>query len=338
MGISQRSRGGFTLVELLVVIAIIAILIALLLPAIQQVREAARRSNCASNMRQLGVGLHAYHDAKGSFPSGCTNDSEMVEAWGWGALILPQIENAPLYKQLKVDSTKLTSALQDATRRPLLQTQLAIFRCPSDTTPPLVPHDLRHFDGKGNSQKMELSTSNFIANRGLYDLAHKGSGDEPFRNNGPFYNNSRLSVKDILDGTSNVILLGERDKRCGAAYWIGVRNPDGPCHWGVLQNCGRVSKKLNSPESCDPKISGWDSCNSCGEGFSSAHPRGANFTFCDGSVHFIGEDISFNNGGLTQLNLTSGTALTDAQMKTLGMYQRLGIRNDHQPIDPEIFE
>ncbi|MCA9043929.1 MAG: DUF1559 domain-containing protein, partial [Planctomycetaceae bacterium] len=104
---ARPRRRGFTLIELLVVIAIIAVLIALLLPAVQQAREAARRAACKNNMRQLGLGLHNYHDSHGVFPSGWIGattgvgpDVEGMNGFGWGTMILPYVDQAPLYSQL----------------------------------------------------------------------------------------------------------------------------------------------------------------------------------------------------------------------------------------------
>ena len=107
---SKRRKQGFTLIELLVVIAIIAILIALLLPAVQQAREAARRTQCKNNLKQIGIALHNYHDIYGMFPIGaqdciasnCPEGPGNYEMYGWGASILPQIDQAPLYDQLQI--------------------------------------------------------------------------------------------------------------------------------------------------------------------------------------------------------------------------------------------
>ena len=315
---SEGIRDGYTLIELLVIFAIIGVLIAILLPAVQTAREAARRIQCANNLRQLGLAVHYYHDCHGSIPPGCLDDDHRQESWGWGALILPQIEQNQLYEQLDVTSRRLTEILQDPGVNRLAQTPIAVFRCPSDTTPDQLPAKVRHFYGDGNIDKLELGTANYVACQGLYDRPG------PFRNNGVFHNDSAIRLEDIRDGTSNTFMLGERDLRCGAGVWAGCRNPPGPCHWGVYQNRGRVSEVLNSrvtPESPNQ-------CDSCSEGFSSAHSGGAYFVFCDNSVRFISNTIDFSNGGLSDSELLSGA---DYDRQQLGVYQKLGIRDDGVP-------
>ncbi len=333
---SRQRPLAFTLVELLVVIAIIGILIALLLPAVQAAREAARRAQCVNNLKQLALAVHNYENALKAWPPGCIHAGNMVEMWGWGAFILPYVEQQPLYDGLGVKNRRLIEVFADPAGRDLLQTPLSEFRCPSDRTDELLPRPVREFIGTGNSShKIELSTSNYIGCQGLYDRPVV-SQHVPFKNNGVFFNNSKIRIdRDIPDGSSKTIMLGERDLRCGSAHWVGTRNPPGPCHWGVYHNRGRVSKQLNAPDSAWPRTSnsswppGSSACNSCGEGFSSSHPSGANFAFGDGSVHFLSENIEFNNAGLSQSQLTSGAQFDPL---LLGVYQRLGIRDDGQPV------
>ncbi len=316
------------------VVTIIGILIALLLPAVQSAREAAHRTACTNNLKQIGLALHAYHASHKRFPPASilqddfpTVDRHNEEEWGWGAFILPQLEQQGLYDKLGVERRRLLDLFKDANDRHLLQTYLEVYHCPSDDEFDVLPHDVRHFYGDGNNAgaKIEVGKSNYVAVTGLYDKPGT------FRNNGVFFNNSGIRMTEIRDGSSNTFAVGERDMRCGAASWCGCRNPPGPCHWGIYHNRGRVSKKLNSPDSSWPTPANWTSiyCDCCSEGFSSTHPGGGNFLFCDGSVHFINDDIHFSNGGLTQSQLTSGAAYDPDQ---LGLYQRLGIRNDKQPV------
>ncbi len=333
---AARISSGFTLVELLVVIAIIGILIALLLPAVNAAREAGRRVSCQNNLHQLGTAVLNYvGEHADTFPSGCHGDGVSYdENWGWGAFVLPYLEYEGLYEQLGVDTHKLMALFATVEGPALLQTRLPVFRCPTDSTPPLLPSDLRHFFGNGNTKKIELSVSNYIACQGLYAL---GGGDTGAAggNNGVFFNNSKITTSLITDGLAHTFMLGERDRRCGAGYWVGTRNPEGPCHWGVYECRARVSKPLNSPDSTPepngptPWANGSDDCNSCSEGFSSAHMSGGNFIFCDGSVQFISDTIDYNNAGYVK----PAANMDAVDLEDLGVYQRLGIRNDGQPVE-----
>ncbi|MDA0282751.1 MAG: DUF1559 domain-containing protein [Planctomycetota bacterium] len=130
-----RQRRAFTLIELLVVIAIIAILVALLLPAVQQAREAARRSQCRNHLKQIGVSLHNYHSTFGLFPPGAVMRVPTVnveEEWGWAAFILPDMDQPALSVSLGVNDSRLMEALADSSRHVYLQTMLSVYHCPSD--------------------------------------------------------------------------------------------------------------------------------------------------------------------------------------------------------------
>ena len=133
-----RRRSAFTLIELLVVIAIIAVLIALLLPAVQQAREAARRSQCKNNLKQFGLALHNYHDTHQTLPYGMEGrEGGSGGNWTWGSLILSQVDQAPLANSLLVGSTSFSVACGNATKVALMKTPLSLFRCPSDTGLPV---------------------------------------------------------------------------------------------------------------------------------------------------------------------------------------------------------
>ncbi|MEW4562721.1 DUF1559 domain-containing protein [Bremerella sp. JC770] len=320
-----RSK-GFTLVELLVVIAIIGVLIALLLPAVQQAREAARRMSCNNNLKNLALGLHNHHDTFGEFPAGgdhTTDDDHQM--WGWGAHILPFIEQSALYDQLLVSEQHLKVTLDSTTLRTLTQTRIDVFVCPSDPGKALMDGGSsglnsgtgRKFNGDANvGDAFRVAKSNYVAICGFFDVNHQ-------KNNGILYRGSSHRFADITDGTSNTFLLGERNFRCAQGAWVGNRNMNGSGPEGADFTHGRISRPLNDPQ---------NGTDECVEGFSSQHPGGALFAYADGSVHFISDTINYNNdsvdGDATQ-NDTNPPALDFAD---LGIYQRLGIRNDGQPI------
>ncbi|MDQ3331585.1 MAG: DUF1559 domain-containing protein, partial [Planctomycetota bacterium] len=175
-----RPRRGFTLIELLVVIAIIAVLIALLLPAVQQAREAARRAQCQNNLKQIGLALHNYHDVSNQFPMAFIRASTVAntEGWGWGAMILPQLEQGNLFDRLGVTQYRLTDVLaglkpdlasvQDRTT--IFQTRLPVYICPSDSNDGLVPAQKDFRNGLGTSAgglgNFRPAISNYMGNWG----------------------------------------------------------------------------------------------------------------------------------------------------------------------------
>jgi prepilin-type N-terminal cleavage/methylation domain-containing protein/prepilin-type processing-associated H-X9-DG protein len=355
---------GFTLVELLVVIAIIGVLVALLLPAVQAAREAARRAQCQSTIKNIALAVLNFESAKEELPVGFVSQAGEVEAWSWSTFTLPYLEQQALYDRLRPSTTyvmppdgtrsgkrNLCDVFIAAKSNPKelepLQTPLSIFRCPSDDTPDTVPFDdtprfprtddsgkwERHFDGLYSGQltpQFTPSTSNYVGSRGFVDVACRSlNGNDQATNwvgdpekcegNGVFAGLVPVELKQITDGTSSTFLLGERDSFCLAGTWIGIRNPPGANMWGVGWILGRVSLTLNHPETGDH--------DTCTEGFSSRHPGGGNFAFCDGSVTFISEDIEYEDA-----DNYHDVALKHFQPvkngKTLGAYQRLGVRND----------
>ncbi len=319
---SFPSKRGFTLIELLVVIAIIAILIALLLPAVQQAREAARRSQCKNNLKQLALGVHNYQSTHGVFPLGWVTRTSNESEWAWTVFILPHIDQAALYEQLQVNDRRLWEVVRDGSKNQLLQAPLSVFRCTTDTEDPTLTESgitvARHFRCKNCPTGFRPSTSNYMGVNGWFDQGNA------YRNNGVFMGNHVISFSDIPDGTSNTLMLGERDERCRAGTWIGCRNPPGPDMWGSYFVRGRVSMKLNDPRA--------PASNRCTEGFSSKHDGGAHFAFCDGSVHFLSENINFSNGPHAESAITNKSPALDAS--TLGVYQLLGIRDDGMSVTP----
>jgi prepilin-type N-terminal cleavage/methylation domain-containing protein len=319
-------RRGFTLVELLVVIAIIGILVALLLPAIQSAREAGRRSQCANNLRQLGIGLHNYHDTLLSFPSGWieTNIAAKNETWGWSALILPYLEQQPLHQSLGVNRADLFQVLttNGVVVKPLIESPMKGFMCPSDTGyagkgQVLAARDFDDGNGvlAGGVAPLRPGISNYPGVMGHRRVASVTP------NSGILFGQSGITTGQIVDGTSNTYMVGERDTlNCKSGAWVGVRNPEGGGARGVHVVAGHSEAKLNQ----HVNAIGWNNNNGCGEGFSSLHPSGAQFLAADGAVKWMSNLISHNwvGGGVN--------ACVDPLN---GTYQRLLCRNDGLAIE-----
>lgn len=315
----RRLLSGFTLVEILVVIAIIGILIALLLPAVQMAREAARRMQCSNHLKQIGLAMHQYLDTHKVFTPGYIAVRPERAEWAWPVFLFPYLELETMAKEIDVNRLRFTDVLADNYLRLNLVAPLSIFRCPSDRTPNQLPREVRHFDVVGWPHRFEPATSNYMGVMGFWDRA----GGLP--NNGVIYGNSAVSIRDIADGTSFTFMIGERDRRCGAGAWCAVRDPFNNGQFGIYYAVGRVSIKLNHPLDI-----GDDSCR---EGFSSPHAGGGHFLLCDGSVQFVANTIEFSNAGVDPL-LQEGEITPDIARR-LGLYQRLGIRNDGVPIRDE---
>ncbi len=295
--VPQKCNRGFTLIELLVVIAIIAILVALLLPAVQQAREAARRSSCKNNLKQIGLALHNYHDTHRILPSGMMNPNIADRpGWGWAASILPEIEQGPLFDALDVGDVPLRS-LFVATATPqtiaLLQSPIATYRCPSDVMEAVNPNAWGH---SGTGRPFKLATSNYVG-MGSHGGVVRASGD-PNLNlmDGVFYFNSQVRFSDVTDGLSNTIFVGERDGGLStsgttdfrAAVWAGAgsRSQD---DWYAV---GSILARGNFGINVDWAAIGQPI--NAGKGISSLHSGGVQVVLGDGSVRFISENIDAN--------------------------------------------
>jgi prepilin-type N-terminal cleavage/methylation domain-containing protein/prepilin-type processing-associated H-X9-DG protein len=310
---SSQDRSGFTLVELLVVIAIIGILIALLLPAVQAAREAARRSQCTNNLKQLALALHNYHDTFRSLPPGwirspAVDDTNM---WGWSALILPFVEQQPLHDRLRPGPNQLellAAALLNGTSLGVMSEPIDVFRCPSDVGP-TANSNRDQFPYAAGAGSGRPATSNYVAATDSWRTSEVGAagvctGQLATAQVGIFRQNSAAKFRDITDGTSNVIALGERRWRIklddgtiytsGAANVFGIRRTNDQTHRADQVGCGCPSINVNLAAAGGRKR----------QGFSSEHPGGATFALADGSVRFISETIQFDAGA-------DGTACAD---------------------------
>jgi prepilin-type N-terminal cleavage/methylation domain-containing protein/prepilin-type processing-associated H-X9-DG protein len=257
---------AFTLIELLVVIAIIAILIGLLLPAVQKVRAAAARISCANNLKQQALGLHNYADSNDAFPPAFAGP-DFNGSWSWSAFLLPYVEQDNLAKQLGVSfNTRFGGGIVLVTAADvpsgLSQTKLKVFRCPSDDAPDINPRRQNH------------ATSNYRAVCGPYTIPAITLN---YDFGGVMYQNSRTRITDITDGSSNTMLLGEcifnppTQKR--AAIWAGLT--------GQVDTIVQTSDVMWWVDDSTARVNG-----SAAQAFSSRHGGGAFFGFCDGSVRF----------------------------------------------------
>jgi prepilin-type N-terminal cleavage/methylation domain-containing protein/prepilin-type processing-associated H-X9-DG protein len=292
-----RRLRAFTLIELLVVIAIIGILIALLLPAVQKIREAAARLQCQNNLHQIGLALHNYHGAQGYFPPafvgnpGTTPKNNPAPAgWGWGTWILPYIEQGPLYDQLNPTVNGIPGPLTDPATTPLgllCQTRIKTYICPSDLAP--LTNDQRGFH----------AYSSYAAVGGS-----AGTSGNSLNQNGVMYQASKIRITDIPDGTSNTVVVGERAYGKQSYYVMPTVTYYGAIWTGVYTagKDGSTMWTLTGGSSFSPNRGNSDKWN-----FSSRHPRGTQFVFADGSVRLVPDDLSLalpggGGGGATDPN------------------------------------
>ncbi len=292
-------KSGFTLVELLVVITIIGILIALLLPAVQAAREAARRMQCTNNLKQIGLAMHTYHDALRSFPPGSVR---APQGHTWFTFILLFMEQRPLYDQLDPQGQQIPATAPSS--GPLV-TQLGIYRCPSDSGAAV------------NEYYESYPTANYVVSRTMFNAPGNSM-------NWPLC----VRVNAITDGLSNTLLVSERGlfDRSTGGIWSGWITTAGTFSFSSTRPINTPYMPLDQPVNVSPGNDPWYSRLTV----TSRHPGGANFAFCDGSVRFLGENIE-TNPNLTQMGQG------DFQSSSVGdygdyVYQNLINYNDGNPI------
>ena len=309
----QVRRRAFTLIELLVVIAIIAVLIALLLPAVQQAREAARRSQCKNNLKQIGLGLHNYHDTHSVFPYGSSGNSQYD--WGagastghsiynWRGHILPFVDQAPLYNQMasQMGANSVSqppgvpSAAYQAAAAALTAVKqvLPVYQCPSDPGTSAIAvggpwAGTPQYSGPGASywgcsgpNRQYSQTNLCLATAACAGLAQGSTSDFLGAGNtgspGMFIlRGQKVSTRDFTDGTSNTIAVGEEKLLTKTGGMWGIR------HW-MDPFC--LSTTLRGINLTDEAQGYYGQC------FGSNHVGGAHFLLADGSVRFISENVS----------------------------------------------
>ncbi len=338
-----KARQAFTLIELLVVIAIIAILIGLLVPAVQKVRESAARTQCINNLKQLGLACHAYHDAIGRFPGGGTYTQRTGNAaidchtpqGSWLVYTLPYMEQTALHSRIKPYLGKYNASwpadpqndgIAMAVNAGVLPATLPFGRCPSDPFDSSAP--VCNYVGSmgpqcmgGGPYEQYCDGANFSPALGYGPSAAMGSGTDITRLRGMFNRRGdAVKMAMVTDGSSNTILIGETlageqgyNGIWDAASWQGrefhLKGMFYARNWadaeGGNAHCTTIIPINNTTLPCPGPCDDY----TISFGFKSKHTGGANFVFADGSVHFLTQGINHRT------------------------YQALGCRNDGSVVD-----
>ena len=287
LNIKSKRRGGFTLVELLVVIAIIGTLVALMLPAVQQARESARKSQCANNLKQIGLGMHAYLGTFKSFPPGYVSQvladhDDGGPGWAWGAMIMPYIEEAGLHDQIQYDKS-----LRGPEAETVRLTSVPLFICPTDSN----FQSIIDIQSKSSSIVIcKMAAGSYVASAGTVRPTCKLCRD---RFDGVFGRNRSIEPRELTDGLSKTIAVGER-----STHWSNATI------WGVVPNSRVWDNQQPGLYAAGPAFvlgttfhegfnietsteMAHESEGTFAESFGSEHVGGAFFLFCDAGVRFV---------------------------------------------------
>ena len=329
-------RPAFTLVELLVVIAIIGILIALLLPAVQAAREAARRSQCTNNLKQLALAVHNHHDTYRRFPylsfdvvNPASPTGNALIGWCWPTILFPYVEQQALYDKLGIATRtpeEYRTAVAAGSEVDYSTVVLETYICPSCTVSNIGVDDAASWGNIIGGTRQKTAKNNYMSVHGFHSQngRHQGLPCQSFGVGAIVPEGRTLGFKDVTDGTSNTILFCEGG---GTTYAVGQ------FLWGTstshqVKFTRTISVPINSASSSGQQ-----------RGASSMHPGGANFALVDGSVRFLSETIEFSLNGRPQSLSDNGNASNSNQLTLnaapgMGVYQHLGMRNDGQPLKP----
>ena len=310
------TRSGFTLIELLVVIAIIGVLIGILLPAVQQARESARRMQCGSNLRQLMLAMHSHESAQRQFPAGYLSDTsrsdrdsntlDAAPGTGWGLLLAPYLEEAAIADNFAQVNDPSQGVLHPANRS-LVAQKFQFFLCPSSAgdQEPFVVKDI---SGNPLADGIELGRSNYVANAGHEEPwgIFPASASWDAIANGPFYRNSSTRNKSVTDGMSTTVFLGEHTSSLSEKAWAGVV-PGGSSHpthnfatriGTAADHAATLVLVHSGPAAAETALYGYEVIHPPNSPAShvcqmySDHPGGANVANGDGSVRFVSEFIN----------------------------------------------
>ena len=283
----MKRRSGFTLIELLVVIAIIAVLLGLLLPAVQRVRESASRLKCQNNLHQIGIALNSYYERNQNFPPGyvsqvAADNSDLGPGWGWAAYLLDDMDQSTIKQQINFNLQ-----ISDPGNAAVRVLNIPSYNCPSES---LEGMPFTVIDANGNPI-CDVARASYVAMNGVLGV----SGDA-FDNNGAFLRNTRMRIGDFKDGLSTTLFVGERSSTMSSVTWTGavtngvvpaIRYPNPSDQLANAELASALvlahGSQFHLPN--NPLVFDADAT-------ASFHLQGVNFLFGDGSVKIINNSVA----------------------------------------------